>query len=152
MERVTSKTHDAYVEFVSLHEATKAVERHTSSINRGKPGRLGDRPVEVELSSQAALMKDLFPLAAGVVWHGAQPHIQMPIPGQPWATFKGFITEEEMTMLVKHVEIPQRVSPSNSAQTCELTYDVIVALLARMSTTTLRVHDQYHQETTMVYG
>jgi hypothetical protein len=32
----------------------------------------------------------------------------------PWKTFKGFVTDEEMTMLVKHVEIPQRVSSTSS--------------------------------------
>ena len=108
MERVTSKTHDAYIEFLTLHDAMKAVEKHTG--NKNKMGRLGDRPVEVELSSQAALMKDLFPLASGVFWNGSQPQIQPRIEKEPWNNFKGFITEEEMTMLVKHVEIPQRVS------------------------------------------
>lgn len=110
MERVTSKTHDAYVEFMSLHDAMKAVERHSRTLTRGKPPRLGDRPVDVELSSQAALMKDIFPLASGVFWDGSKPRIVAAAPREPWNSFKGFITEEEMTMLVKHVEIPQRVS------------------------------------------
>lgn len=109
MERVTSKTQDAYVEFMTLPDAMRAVERHQMTIQKGRHSRLGDRPVEVQLSSQSALMKDLFPLASGVFWEGSMPVIQGPIEGQPWKTFKGFVTEEEMTMLVKHVEIPQRV-------------------------------------------
>ncbi|KAK3695588.1 hypothetical protein B0T22DRAFT_438552 [Podospora appendiculata] len=108
MERVTSKTQDAYVEFMTLHDAMRAVERHNQATNKGRLARLGDRPVDVELSSQTSLMKDLFPLAAGVFWDGSKPVIQKPIEGEPWHTFKGFVTEEEMTMLVKHVEIPQR--------------------------------------------
>lgn len=108
MERVSSKTLDAYVEFMTLADAMKAVERHNSTLNRGRLARLGDRPVEVELSSQSHLMADLFPLARGVMWQGSDPQIQPPIEGQPWNDFKGFITEEEMTMLVKHVEIPHR--------------------------------------------
>lgn len=114
MERVTSKTQDAYVEFVTMQDAMRAVERHQMTIQKGRISRLGDRPVEVQLSSQSALMKDLFPLAAGVFWDGAKPVIQGPTEGQPWKTFKGFVTEEEMTMLVKHVEIPQRVSSTSS--------------------------------------
>lgn len=110
MERVSSKTQDCYVEFVTLQDAVKAAERHKENVQRGRPTRLGDRPVEIQVSSQAALMQDLFPLASGVFWDGAKPMIQAPIPGQPWKTFKGFVTEEEMTMLVKHVEMPQRVS------------------------------------------
>ncbi|KAL2198807.1 hypothetical protein P885DRAFT_67949 [Corynascus similis CBS 632.67] len=108
MERVSSKTQDCYVEFMTTQDAVRAVDRHRDNVQKGRPSRLGDRPVEVQLSSQAALMRDLFPLAAGVWWDNAKPVIQAPIDGQPWKTFKGFVTEEEMTMLVKHVEIPQR--------------------------------------------
>ncbi|KAK3298154.1 uncharacterized protein B0H64DRAFT_414995 [Chaetomium fimeti] len=108
MERVSSKTQDCYVEFMTTQDAVRAVDRHRDNIQKGRPSRLGERPIELLLSSQAALMMDLFPLAAGVWWDNAKPVIQAPIDGQPWKTFKGFVTEEEMTMLVKHVEIPQR--------------------------------------------
>ncbi len=110
MERVSSKTQDCYVEFMTTQDAVRAVDRHRDNLQRGRPSRLGERPVEVLLSSQAAIMQDLFPLASGVWWDNGKPVIQAPIDGQPWKTFKGFVTEEEMTMLVKHVEIPQRVS------------------------------------------
>ena len=124
MERVAGKTQDAYIEFVSMQEAVKAVERHANSQrdygpggdtggpNRGRHNhrhsRLGDRVVVITLSSPAQMMKDLFPLARGVDWINNKPIIKAPIEGQPWNTFKGFVTEEEMNMLVKHVEIPQR--------------------------------------------
>ncbi|KAK3364430.1 hypothetical protein B0T25DRAFT_442365 [Lasiosphaeria hispida] len=108
MERVTSKTQDAYVEFMTFADAVKAVERHNELQKKGRQTRLGDRPVEVELSSQGALMRDLFPFAAGIFWNGSIPQIQEPVEGQPWKTFKGFVTEEEMTMLVKFVEAPGR--------------------------------------------
>ncbi|KAH6855302.1 hypothetical protein B0I37DRAFT_388952 [Chaetomium sp. MPI-CAGE-AT-0009] len=108
MERVSSKTQDCYVEFMTTQDAVRAVDRHRDNIQKGRPSRLGERPIELLLSSQAALMMDLFPLASGVWWDNAKPVIQAPIDGQPWKTFKGFVTEEEMTMLVKHVEIPQR--------------------------------------------
>lgn len=109
MERVTSKTMDAYVEFVNLDEAMKAVERHQQAAKAGRVSRLGDRPVEVELSSQACLMKDLFPLARGLIWDGATPHFTPHNARHDWENFRGFISEEEMVMLVKHVEVPHRV-------------------------------------------
>lgn len=112
MERVTSKTMDAYVEFMTLEDAMRAVEKHNLNQLAGRPCRLGDRPVELSLSSQASLMKDLFPIAAGVFWKGSTPEIQPFNPKEPWSNFKGFISEEEMIMLVKHVEMPQRVSNS----------------------------------------
>jgi hypothetical protein len=110
MERVTSKTMDAYVEFISLDEAMRAVERHHNNLANGRLSRLGDRPVDVELSSQCSLMEDLFPLAAGVIWKSATPEFKPFNPQEPWDNFKGFVSEEEMTMLVKHVEVPHRVS------------------------------------------
>ncbi|CAG9947035.1 unnamed protein product [Clonostachys rosea f. rosea IK726] len=108
MERVTSKTMDAYVEFCTLEDAMKAVERHHLNIMNGRVSRLGDRPVDVELSDQGCLMKDLFPLAVGIFWDGSRPEFKAQKPDQPWENFKGFISEEEMTMLVKHVEVPHR--------------------------------------------
>lgn len=108
MERTTSKTQDAYVEFVTVDDAIKAVDRIHHSIRRGRLPRLGDRPVNVTLTSMSRLMADLFPLAKGVMWVNSTPEIQSSVDGQPWKDFKGFWTEEEMTMLVKHVEIPQR--------------------------------------------
>ncbi|KHO00373.1 RNA recognition motif domain protein [Metarhizium album ARSEF 1941] len=108
MERVTSKTMDAYVEFVSLDEANKAVEKHQQHFLSGRVSRLGDRPVDVELSSQESLMKDLFPLAKGIVWNGVSPQFRQFNPKEPWDNFKGFVSEEEMIMLVKHVEVPHR--------------------------------------------
>ncbi|POR35064.1 Uncharacterized protein TPAR_04750 [Tolypocladium paradoxum] len=108
MERVTSKTMDAYVEFVSLEEAMKAVDKHHHNLKNGRVSRLGDRPIEVELSSQANLMRDLFPLARGLIWDGATPHFKPFNQNYAWENFRGFISEEEMVMLIKHVEVPHR--------------------------------------------
>ncbi|KAL2758348.1 hypothetical protein ACRALDRAFT_1029542 [Sodiomyces alcalophilus JCM 7366] len=108
MERVTSKTQDAYVEFQTMDDAISAVERHEQYVSKGKTPRLGDRPVQLELSSQAALMKDLFPVATGIVWNGNEARMDPPKPTQTFGWFKGFISEEEMIMLVKHVEVPNR--------------------------------------------
>jgi len=114
MERVTGKTQDVYVEFCTLTDAMRAVERHSSSkagvTESGAPRhpRLGNRPVVVELSSQGALMKSLFPQARGIFWNNAVPEVQPFRPAEPWENFKGFVSAEEMVMLVKHVEVPHR--------------------------------------------
>ncbi|KAG5940257.1 hypothetical protein E4U53_007623 [Claviceps sorghi] len=108
MERVTSKTMDAYVEFLSLEDANKAVEKHHQNVLNGRVSRLGDRPVDVELSNQESLMRDLFPLARGVEWTGVTPKFKPFNHNEPWENFKGFVSEEEMVMLVKHVEVPHR--------------------------------------------
>lgn len=110
MERVTSKTMDAFVEFESLDDAMKAVERHRSATMGGRSTRLGDRPVEMEVASQGVLMKELFPITRGVFWDGVTPKFQAIKEKEPWENFRGFVSEEEMTLLIKHVEVPHRVS------------------------------------------
>ncbi|KFA55724.1 hypothetical protein S40293_08342 [Stachybotrys chartarum IBT 40293] len=129
MERVTSKTMDAYVEFTTLEDAMRAVERHQNNQRDGRLSRLGDRPVEVELSSQASLMKDLFPLATGLIWDGASPEFKPHNWDEPWENFKGFVSEEEMTMLVKHVEVPHR-SPF-SKECPQRPYECLISTLKK---------------------
>jgi hypothetical protein len=109
MDRVTSKTQDAYVELQSLEAAIELVEKLKKSTDFGRVGRLGNRIVEIELSSQTQLMKALFPSTRyGVNWVGARPHI-ITDAEHPFENFKSFFTVEEMTMLCKHVENSQRV-------------------------------------------
>lgn len=106
IERVNAATIEAYVEFMHEKAAEDAIEKLQQAKKDGRAPRLGDQPVQFELSSQAALMKTLFPQAKGVQWISATPHI---IPAQqiqfPWDRFKGFITVEEMNMLAKHAEV-----------------------------------------------
>lgn len=112
MDRVTSKTQDAFCELTSLNAAIEIVERFTKSAESGRLPRVGSRIVEVELSSQTTLMKTLFPSTRnGVHWKGTRPLL---IWGSehPWDDFKSFFTEEEMVMLSKHIENTQRVSRS----------------------------------------
>lgn len=113
MERVTSKTLDCYVEFINLNEAVNAVTRFESNRATNRGGRLGSRHVDVELSSQEQLMKDLFSKAKNVQWQGSRPIIIARDENDPYNSgFQGFISKEELVMLVKHVEAPQRVSRS----------------------------------------
>ncbi|TGO76152.1 hypothetical protein BELL_0171g00010 [Botrytis elliptica] len=109
MERVTSKTLDAYVEFVNFSEASNAITRFDMNRMGGRGGRLGQRHVEVELSSQEELMKQLFPKAKNVEWHGNKPTIIERDENDKYNSgFQGFVSREELVMLVKHVESPQR--------------------------------------------
>jgi hypothetical protein len=111
MERVTSKTLDCFVEFINLNEAVNAVQRFDVNKVGGRGSRLGNRHVDVELSSQDELMKELFPKTKNVKWVGGRPEILPRDPDDKYNSgFAGFISKEELVMLVKHVEAPQRVS------------------------------------------
>ncbi|KAK7398620.1 hypothetical protein QQX98_012005 [Neonectria punicea] len=129
MERATSKTMDAYVEFHTMSDAMKSAERHHNNALQGRISRLGERPIEVELSSQGSLMRDLFPIARGVFWDGPNPKFKPFSQKEPWENFKGFISTEEMTMLVKHVEVPHR-SPF-SKECPQRPYECLISTLRK---------------------
>ncbi|KAI0130596.1 hypothetical protein BJ170DRAFT_578288 [Xylariales sp. AK1849] len=130
MERVTSKTHDAYVEFETFDDAMNAFSRLYGNSSRCRVPRLGDRPVELEVSSQCQLMRDLFPIARGIVWHGSMPEITPHNVEEPWDNFKTFVTAEEMTMLVKHVEVPQRSPFSRDCP--ERAYECMISTIKKL--------------------
>lgn len=103
---------DAYIEFKSVYEAVKAVDRQIEVHRDGnKGGRLGNRFVTVEVSGLEQMMRTLFPKARNVVWHGMAAEIIPPGQNDRFNSgFKGFINPEELVLLVKHVQDPNRVS------------------------------------------
>ncbi|KAK4200153.1 hypothetical protein QBC40DRAFT_174581 [Triangularia verruculosa] len=109
MERVTSKTGDAFIEFPNHHAACRALDRHSEAIRKHRHPRLGDRPVEMTLSSQKELMEALFPWCRGVRFTNQGRAEMLPFDEvNPWNVFRGFVTEEEMNLVIKHVEVPSR--------------------------------------------
>ena len=107
MDRPSGKTMDCYVEFFSTPDARAA----SNSLNL-RPRhmiRINDRIVDVATSSQAELLKELFPKAKSVSWEGGMPRIQE--AKELYNTgFKTFVSAEEMGLLVRHAEQPHRVS------------------------------------------
>ncbi|KAJ8117002.1 hypothetical protein ONZ43_g4307 [Nemania bipapillata] len=130
MDRVSSKTQDVFCELSNLNAAIELVDRFKKGPDNGRIGRLGSRIVEVELSSQTNLMATLFPSSRhGVNWRGNRPNI-VTDSAYPWENFKGFFTEEEMVMLCKHVENPQR---SLYARICpERPYECMISTLRKI--------------------
>ncbi|KAH8648359.1 hypothetical protein BX600DRAFT_389019, partial [Xylariales sp. PMI_506] len=127
MERVSSKTNDAYIEVYEVDHAIDIVDRLNS---KGRVSRLGDRPIDIEVSSQSQLMRDLFPIARGIIWHGSMPEIKPRNELEPWDSFKTFVTPEEMTMLIKHVEVPQRSPFSRDCP--ERAYECMISTIKKM--------------------
>ena len=71
--------------------------------------RLSERLLDVRLSSQDELLKELFPRAKNVSWEGGRPNIIQ--SDDPYNSgFKTFISAEELQTLVRHAEQPHRVS------------------------------------------
>ena len=97
---------DCYVEFFSYGDAQAALNK---CLLRGSQLRLGDRVVDVTMSSQDALLGELFPKAKNVEWKNGSPMIKE--SDEPYNTgFKNFVTNEELLQLVSHAEKPHRVS------------------------------------------
>lgn len=97
------------MEFMTQGDAEAAVTRINRTYENGRIPRLGSRHVDVEVSSQDELLKDLFPRAKQIVWKNGVPHLGP--NDDPYSTgFQGFFTHEEIFLLIRHAENPQRVS------------------------------------------
>ncbi|KAI2245529.1 hypothetical protein LOZ11_005666 [Ophidiomyces ophidiicola] len=106
MDRSTAKTMDCYVEFLTSADAKETLEW----FNRGLPSsppHLGDRVVDVEISSQDELLKDLFPRANCILWKNGRP-ILTPNNDPYSVGFKGFLTTEEIYCMIRNAEMPRR--------------------------------------------
>ena len=107
MERSTAKTMDAFVEFSTQKDAEAAAHR-LSFTESGRYPRLGTRHVDITLSSQDELMRELFPRAKCVQWQDGRPNV-LPNDDVYSAGFQGFLTSEEIRGLVAHALVPARV-------------------------------------------
>ena len=101
---------DAYVEFFSHADAQAAVSKFMKGrMEQDRSFRMMDRHVKVELSSQEALMRDLFPKAKNVRWKGQIPIIVS--SDDPFNSgFKSFLSGEELHTLTKLVDSSNGVS------------------------------------------
>ncbi|KAL9125123.1 MAG: hypothetical protein Q9217_005622 [Psora testacea] len=126
MDRATGKTQDCYVEFFSTPDANAWVNVINSRSNAAN--RIGDRVLEVQLSSQDELLKELFPRAKNVSWEGGRPLI-MPSDDPYNSGFKSFLSAEELQILVRHAEQPHR---SNYTLKCpNRPYESMISLLTK---------------------
>lgn len=109
MERSTAKTMDCYAEFQTVQDAQNTVIRINNIFDTGRAPRLGNRVIDVELSSQDELLKDLFPRAKCLIWKAG-----IPIASENFdfysTGFAGFFTREEIYGAIRHAEMPHRVS------------------------------------------
>ncbi|GAB7352590.1 hypothetical protein MBLNU459_g2971t1 [Dothideomycetes sp. NU459] len=126
MERSTGKTMDCFVELETNAEASILYNNFQGRCMNGRHPRLGDRQIDFEFSSQQALMKELFPRAKCVRWDGQVPTVYE--TDEPYNSgFRGFLTGEELVMVQKHAETPQR---SPFAQRCHnRTYESLISTL-----------------------
>ncbi|PHH52004.1 hypothetical protein CFIMG_004055RA [Ceratocystis fimbriata CBS 114723] len=108
MCRNTGKTMEVFVELEYEDDLTAVCERYKEGQRSNRPIKIGDRAIIVSRSSQKELMHKMFPTAGGIEWEGLCPMPKTPRGSAAFMHrgFRGFISEEEMTMAVRHVEHP----------------------------------------------
>ena len=107
MDRTTSKTLDCFVEFKTVKGAQDHYDDRWSIIT--KHLKVGNRTVYVDLSPQDDLLKELFPRAQCIFWKGGQP-IHVGQSSHPFLIgFQAFVTKEELYLMAKQADHPQRV-------------------------------------------
>ncbi|KAI9933840.1 hypothetical protein MW887_004912 [Aspergillus wentii] len=142
MERSTAKTMDCYVEMETPANAKETVDSINRIYETGRAPRLGNRHVDVEVSNQDALLKDLFPRAKCVSWQDGVPIVFPNI--DPYSTgYAGLFTSEEIVGAIRHAEIPHR-SPF-CAKCPQRTYESTVSTMYKFpwfATKIYTVHDR----------
>ncbi|MCJ1308738.1 hypothetical protein MMC25_002392 [Agyrium rufum] len=130
MDRSNGKTMDCYVEFLSVGEASKTVQHlRRMRETQGRSLKLQDRHVIVEESSQAQLMHALFFKARDVIWEGHLPVIHQDTA--PFSSgFKGFLTREELIMMTKFAEHPNR--HGLNSKNPNRTYECMISTLYKL--------------------
>ncbi|KAJ5166148.1 uncharacterized protein N7482_004929 [Penicillium canariense] len=128
MERSTGKTMDCFVEFVTNSEAREAVSRIDRLHEVSQGPRMGNRHVDVSLSSQDALLKALFPKAKCIRWEAGRP-VQLPKRAdEEWSTgFVGFMTDEELFCVARHAKEPHRSAFAGKVP--QRTYESIISTI-----------------------
>ncbi|PLB33505.1 uncharacterized protein BDW47DRAFT_121172 [Aspergillus candidus] len=126
MERSTAKTMDCYVEVQTRENAHETVTRINSIYETGRAPRMGSRHVAVEVSSQDALLRDLFPRAKCIIWNDGIP-TELRNMDRFSTGFCGFFTSEEIVGAIRHAEIPHR-SPFG-AKCPQRTYESTISTL-----------------------
>lgn len=96
----------AFIEFKTMEDAANAVFKWRSN----GPRRLGGDDVEVSMSSTGEMMAHIFYRVKGVDWVGYSPIVRPDDSAQPWERFKGLLQQEDLTIVVKQIERPNRVS------------------------------------------
>ncbi|KAH9905326.1 hypothetical protein F4778DRAFT_779668 [Xylariomycetidae sp. FL2044] len=103
IERNTGKTADIFVELETPADAVSFINRFNPIAPRGRTAKLGDRPVEIQISSQQELMGAVLPSARGVRWLSGPPFVDLTTNSEfGWENFTGFTTKEELNVLCKH--------------------------------------------------
>ena len=127
MDRLTGKTMDCFVEFLSVADALAFV---SSKNQPGQTPKLADRVPIVQISSQDLLLQHMFPRARNTTWQNGVPMITN--NNDPFNTgYKGLVTHEEMVKMVQHAEFPQR---SNYTAKClQRVYECMISTLNKVN-------------------
>ena len=126
---------DAYIELKSP-ELAAADWEHAFGLTRMRVPKMGQRNVEVSISSQGELMKDIFPRAKCIHWDNDDNGAPKLVPNRDVYSsgFNGFLTQEETSCMERHAENPQRVSRPASNLVAALKTDILGHMQSQFAT------------------
>lgn len=110
MDRTSGRTLGCYVEFQSERDAREVLRRIRKVSDSGFGPRMGRSTIDITLSSQNALLKAVFPKAWGVEWVNGWPRAGSSRDQGSSIRFDGFLSNEELTFLVRFANQAERVS------------------------------------------
>lgn len=115
MERASGKCLDAWLELPDQITADQVMKRYNSLVDSGKVPRINNRVINLYPSTQGEVMAAIFPRAKDIFW---DPVTGIPIKVRRIedaeekysASFRGFLTKEELFMTTQHAIVPDRAA------------------------------------------
>lgn len=102
-DRMSGKTDDIYVEMKDWNETEKIMRRYDGQNYRDRIPKLGNRRVNMALSTASALMKAIFPRAKCLWLNGKPERPENWLVDHP-SNWDGFVTREEMVKVLMFTE------------------------------------------------
>jgi hypothetical protein len=139
-ERTNAKTQDCFVEVADTGVKRVVLSRYNAMMRDSRAPRMGNRIISVEDSNQAELMHEIFSRANCILWETERGFPILKTNNDAWRSgFFGFLTHEELFLLVRYTTDPDRVSLPMKLSEKSLTF--LEPIQRQVPSAYLREHD-----------
>ncbi|KAE9988560.1 hypothetical protein EG328_009693 [Venturia inaequalis] len=130
-DRMSGKTDDIYVELKDWNETEKIMRRYDGQNYRDRIPKLGNRRVNMALSTASALMKAIFPRAKCLWLNGKPERPENWLVDHP-SNWDGFVTREEMVKVLMFTEQTNSAKTRFSLESPERVYQTMISTMQKI--------------------
>jgi hypothetical protein len=131
-DRMTGKTMDVFIELKDWQEADRSFRRYNNLVEGKREPKLGPRRINLDMSTNSALMKAMFPRAKCDWVNGVPERSDDYLQKNP-STWDGFITFEELVKVLLFAEQTNSSKTRFAADSPERVYQFMMSSLQKVS-------------------